>query len=112
MDEVSLLCAGDALHVTPILHRGQNSTVAYFPAGLWYNLYNYTLIDTTDGGKNVTVEVRFYHPPGIDFQSLDATSGALHFLRGKWLVVGLDGSSDIFHFPRHPERISVLASLL
>ncbi|CAL8465297.1 g4832 [Coccomyxa elongata] len=48
---------GDALLISPMLRRCANSTKGYFPAGVWYNLYNYSAIDTTAGGQNVTVEV-------------------------------------------------------
>jgi len=45
------------------VHKGANSTETYFPAGTWYNLYNYTAIDASSGAKNVTVQVRPYSVP-------------------------------------------------
>ncbi len=50
---------GDALLVSPVLHHSANTTDAYFPGGtVWYSLYDGTPIDTTSGGKVVTLEVR------------------------------------------------------
>ncbi len=48
---------GDALLVAPILSQGTSSLSAYFPQGVWYNLYNYTAIDTSSSGQNMTVQV-------------------------------------------------------
>jgi len=48
---------GDALLVAPILSQGISSLSAYFPQGVWYNLYNYTAIDTSSSGQNMTVQV-------------------------------------------------------
>ncbi len=59
MTELDHANVGDALLVSPILRRGETSTQAYFPAGLWYSLYDYSLVNTTAGGQNVTVEVRW-----------------------------------------------------
>lgn len=49
--------AGDALLVSPILRRGAVSTKAYFPQGLWYSLYDHSLVNATAGGRNATVTV-------------------------------------------------------
>lgn len=49
---------GDALLVAPILSQGASTLSAYFPKGLWYNLYNYSTIDTSSGGQNITVQAR------------------------------------------------------
>ena len=48
---------GDALLVAPILSQGTSTLSAYFPQGVWYNLYNYSAIDTSSGGQNITVQV-------------------------------------------------------
>ncbi len=50
--------AGDALLISPIVHKGANATETYFPAGTWYNMYNYSTVDASSGPKNVTVQVR------------------------------------------------------
>lgn len=55
--EKPFCAAGDALLISPIVHKGANSTETYFPAGIWYNLYNYSTIDTSSGAKNITVQV-------------------------------------------------------
>jgi hypothetical protein len=73
---------GDALHITPIVRRGATSTLAYFPPGLWYNLYNHTVIDTTDGGKNITVEV----PDPLNSSLL--TFKCRHVLDLVWALIG------------------------
>jgi hypothetical protein len=48
---------GDAIMIAPILYEGINATTAYFPAGVWYDLYNHTAIDTSSGGQQLTVKV-------------------------------------------------------
>eukprot|EP00884_Botryococcus_braunii_P003098 jgi/Botrbrau1/1278/Bobra.0163s0061.1 len=48
---------GDAMLVSPVLHRGANSTDAYFPGGtVWYSLYDGAPIDASSGGKVVTLQ--------------------------------------------------------
>ena len=42
------------------MHKGANSTETYFPAGTWYNMYNYSTVDASSGPKNVTVQVRLH----------------------------------------------------
>lgn len=42
--------------------QGITTLSAYFPQGVWYNLYNYSTIDTSSGGQNITVEVVFWDP--------------------------------------------------
>lgn len=49
---------GDAIMVAPILDKGMVSSEAYFPPGVWYDLYNHTAVDASAGGLNHTVEVR------------------------------------------------------
>ena len=49
---------GDALLVAPILSQGTSTLSAYFPQGVWYNLYKHSTIDTSSGGQNITVQVR------------------------------------------------------
>ena len=49
---------GDALMVSPIMDPSTSTRSAYFPAGMWYSLYDGTPIDTTNGGKTVTLQVR------------------------------------------------------
>lgn len=46
---------GDALMVAPIMTQGTSSTSAYFPSGVWYNLYDHTAIT---GGRRQMVMVR------------------------------------------------------
>ncbi|CAL5218429.1 g109 [Coccomyxa viridis] len=47
---------GDALLISPIVHKGAISTETYFPAGTWYNMYNYSTIDASSGSRTVTVQ--------------------------------------------------------
>ena len=53
--------AGDALLISPVLYRGVNVTVTYFPTGIWYNMYNYSMIDATSSPRNVTLQVALLH---------------------------------------------------
>ncbi|KAK9808029.1 hypothetical protein WJX73_006288 [Symbiochloris irregularis] len=46
---------GDALLIAPIVHKGMTSKEVYFPAGVWYSLYDYSSIDATNGSRNATV---------------------------------------------------------
>ena len=39
------------------MHKGANATETYFPAGTWYNMYNYSTVDASSGPQNVTVQV-------------------------------------------------------
>ena len=50
---------GDALLVAPVLSQGTSFVSAYFPQGVWYNLYNYTMIDTSRAAQNVSLLVCF-----------------------------------------------------
>lgn len=52
---------GDALLVAPILSQGTSTLSAYFPQGVWYNLYNYSATDTSSGGQNITVQAHQPH---------------------------------------------------
>ena len=56
---------GDALLVAPILSQGTSTLSAYFPQGVWYNLYNFSAIDTSSGGQNITVQA--YPTPSLPF---------------------------------------------
>ena len=53
---------GDALMVSPVLAEGASSTVAYFPAGVWYDLYSGAAITSPPGGRNVTLQARRLQP--------------------------------------------------
>ena len=48
---------GDALLVAPVLSQGTSFVSAYFPQGVWYNLYNYSMIDTSSAAQNVSLLV-------------------------------------------------------
>ena len=46
---------GDGLLVSPVLRGGRDGTDAYFPAGTWYSMHDYSqVIDSRSGGKPVT----------------------------------------------------------
>jgi len=49
---------GDALMVAPVLDQGATSVTAYFPAGVWYSLYDFSAVDATGGGRQIAVPVR------------------------------------------------------
>lgn len=47
---------GDGLLVSPVLRGGRDGTDAYFPAGTWYSMHDYSqVIDSRSGGKTVTL---------------------------------------------------------
>ena len=48
---------GDAIMIAPILQQGTDTVPAYFPAGMWYDLYNHSSIDITDVGQHRPVTV-------------------------------------------------------
>ena len=49
---------GDAIMAAPILQQGTDTVLAYFPAGMWYNLYDHTSIDTSAAARHVPVTVK------------------------------------------------------
>lgn len=51
---------GDAIMVAPILLEGTDTVPAYFPAGKWYDLYNYSGIDTSAAAQHLTVTVTIW----------------------------------------------------
>jgi hypothetical protein len=47
---------GDGLLVSPVLRGGRDGTDAYFPAGTWYSMHDYSqVVDSRSGGKTVTL---------------------------------------------------------
>ena len=58
--------AGDALLVSPVLYRGVNVTETYFPIGMWYNMYNHSIIDATSSPRTVMLEVALLQIPELD----------------------------------------------
>ena len=68
---------GDALLISPILRRGATATKAYFPAGLWYSLYDHSVVNATAGGRNVTVTVRV-QPHPVDQDMIVIWQAGLH----------------------------------
>ena len=53
---------GDAIMVAPILLEGTDTVPAYFPAGKWYDLYNYSSIDTSAAPVTMPVTVSARSP--------------------------------------------------
>jgi alpha-glucosidase (family GH31 glycosyl hydrolase) len=52
---------GDALLVTPVLYQGATSVTGYYPSGVWYNIFDYSRIEST--GQSVTTTVTLYDMP-------------------------------------------------
>lgn len=49
----------DGILFTPVLSQGASVVTGYFPQGLWYSLFDDTFIDSSDGGKFVSIETPF-----------------------------------------------------
>ncbi|KAK9816809.1 hypothetical protein WJX72_005317 [[Myrmecia] bisecta] len=48
---------GDGVLVSPVLYENATNVTAYFPQGVWYDLFNTSSrIDATSGGMNVTLD--------------------------------------------------------
>lgn len=63
-DDASLLIdsqwmLGDAIMIAPILQQGTDTSPAYFTAGMWYDLYNHSSVDTSSAGQHLPVTVSF-----------------------------------------------------
>ena len=56
---------GDALLVSPILYNGTTTARAYFPAGVWYNLYTGLVTDGGSTGTYAYVHVSLSLQPNI-----------------------------------------------
>ncbi|GMG16776.1 unnamed protein product [Phytophthora fragariaefolia] len=52
---------GNALLVTPVVNQGATSVTGYYPAGVWYNIFDYSKITSTGG--SVTTTVTLYDMP-------------------------------------------------
>lgn len=51
----------DGILFTPVVKQGAMSVEGYFPTGLWYSLFDESLIDSTSGGQFITLET----PPSV-----------------------------------------------
>ncbi|KAL4105968.1 hypothetical protein PRIC1_004023 [Phytophthora ramorum] len=52
---------GNALLVTPVVSQGATSVTGYYPAGIWYNIFDYSKIASSGG--SVTTTVTLYDMP-------------------------------------------------
>ncbi|KAJ2490818.1 hypothetical protein IWW37_002818 [Coemansia sp. RSA 2050] len=59
VDNDRQLLVGDSILVSPVLAEGATSVAAFFPAGLWYDWYDYSAIKGVSG--NVTLSAPLEH---------------------------------------------------
>jgi alpha-glucosidase (family GH31 glycosyl hydrolase) len=52
---------GNALLVTPVLTKGATSVTGYLPAGTWYNIFDYSVVESA--GQSVTWDVKLDDMP-------------------------------------------------
>lgn len=48
---------GEALVVSPVLTSNTTSLTVYLPQGTWYNIWDYSAVNNSNGGGNVTLTV-------------------------------------------------------
>lgn len=61
-NDVQFLIGSDVL-VSPVVTEGARSVDAYFPPGLWYDWYDYSVIKSTKPSKPITLQANLTHIP-------------------------------------------------
>ena len=90
---------GDAIMVAPILLQGTDTVPAYFPAGMWYDLYNHSSIDTTAAAQHRPVTVNSLPQQQVESQAPGSESDIVGARRQLRLKLALQSMALLIRQP-------------
>jgi len=100
---------GSSLLVSPVLAEGSATTMAYFPAGLWYDFHTYACVTTQGAGQWIEIQTPIdtigVHVRGGSvlplFEAPELTASGTHANSDYSLLVALDAtgnaSGELYH---------------